>query len=367
MKSVIIFIPTLTTGGAEKLVVDLAIYLDKKKFNVSVGAVSGIFPEGVTPNKNFSDLTEHHIEIVDLSGINKIETAKNILILFHKKRPDIVHANLNTILYIMFFAAVYRTKKRIFTFHNVASISARGFKKQLYLFAFNRLKFTPVAICDYVKSTISTDYKMPLRKIPCIFNGVDTETYCPRIKLNGKHKIEFITTGILYHIKNHRLMIDAFAKVEAKHPDVYLNIIGDGELRIELEHQIAGYGLTNKINIQGITDNVVDFLNNADIYVMSSNTEGLPLSVLEAMACGLPVVTTEAGGVVDIVKNGENGFITPVGDVDALSESMIELIENVELRKEMGVASRRRALDLDILSCVKQYEKLYSEEDAACC
>lgn len=363
MKSIILFIPTLTTGGAEKLVVNLAVNLDKSRFHVSVAAVSGICPEGVTPNQNLSVLKNHQIEVFDLKGRSKFETAKNVLKLFHEKRPDIIHVNLNTILYVMFFAAAYGTRTRIFTFHNVASLSASGFKKLLHNVAFKALNFTPVAICDFVRKTISNDYHIPLMEIPCIYNGVDTRAFYPKAKSLENQKVEFVTTGILYHIKNHKLLIDAFAKAEARHPDIHLNIIGDGVLRRELEQQIVAYGLNNKIKIQGISDNVADYLNHADVYVMSSNTEGLPLSVLEAMSCGLPVITTRAGGVVDIVKDGENGFLTPVGDVEALSESMIELIENTVLRKEMAAASRRQALKLDILNCVEQYEQLYDGDD----
>ncbi|SCZ76083.1 glycosyltransferase family 4 protein [Acidaminobacter hydrogenoformans] len=364
MKRVILFIPTLTTGGAEKFVVDLAVYLDPEKYQVYVGAVSGIFPEGVTPNRFLSVLNEHQIEIVDLKGDNKLHTAGNIYRLFRAKRPDIVHANLNSLLYIMFFAAAFATETRIFTFHNVASLSGQGFKKLLHSVAFKILKFKPVAICEFVRSTISTDYKIPFDKITCIYNGVDTQLFQAKFRSNPKAEVEFVTTGILYQIKNHKLMIEAFAKAEVHHPNIHLTIIGDGELRRELELQISGYGLQNKIHILGISDSVANYLNKADIYVMSSDTEGLPLSVLEAMACELPIITTKAGGVVDIVKDGINGLLSPVGDVEALSQSMIKLIENVELRQEMGKASRKRALELDIMKCVKQYEKLYDGDDA---
>jgi glycosyltransferase involved in cell wall biosynthesis len=259
----------------------------------------------------------------------------------------------------MFFASFHATKVRIFTFHNVAGLTAGGLKKRLYEFAFKILNFTPVAICDFVKKTISEEYHLKPARIPCIYNGVDTGAFYPATRPQEQRPVEFINTGILYHLKNHKLLIDAFAKAEMKHPFIRLTILGDGILRGELEQQIAAYGLEKKVSILGITDDVAGFLNQADVYVMSSDLEGLPLSVLEAMACGLPVITTEAGGVVDIVATGENGIITPVGDVDALSEAMAILIENDGLRKAFGEASRKRALEFDIRNCVEQYQKLY--------
>jgi glycosyltransferase involved in cell wall biosynthesis len=175
LKSVVIFIPTLITGGAERLVVDLAVNLDKELFDVSVAVVSGVIPEGFAPNKFSSVLTDSHIAIHDLKGKNKLETAKKIRNFFREKRPDIVHAHLGAVLYVMFFAAIYDTKIRIFTFHNMSRIIARGLKKQLYQVAIRIFKFTPVAISDTVKSSISKGYHIPLKKIPCIYNGVDTK------------------------------------------------------------------------------------------------------------------------------------------------------------------------------------------------
>jgi glycosyltransferase involved in cell wall biosynthesis len=359
LKSVVIFIPTLITGGAEKLVVDLAVNLDKEIFDVSVAVVSGVIPEGFAPNKFSSVLTDSHIAIHDLKGKNKLETAKKIRNFFREKRPDIVHAHLGAVLYVMFFAAIYDTKIRIFTFHNMARIIATGLKKQLYQVAIRIFKFIPVAISDTVKSSISKEYHIPLKKIPCIYNGVDTKAFYPQIKSKKNRTVEFINAATLFHTKNHKLLIDAFAMAELKHPEIHLNILGDGELREEVEQQIANYGLSDKINILGLTDQVVDYLNQADIFIMSSNVEGLPISVLEAMACGLPIITTAAGGVVDIVKTGENGIITPVGDAEKLSEAMVILIENDEIRRSMGEASRKRALELDIHICVEEHQKLY--------
>lgn len=363
MRSVILFIPTLITGGAERLVVDLAVHMEKADFDVCVAAVSGITPEGKAPNAFGTVLKNNRITVYDLKGKNKFETARNIRRLFRAKQPDVVHTNLSTVLYVMFFAAFYHTKVRIFTFHNVASLTASGFKKRLYEFAFKILHFTPVAICDFVKKTVVEEYRLSPAQVPCIYNGVDTKIFYPQVRANAQEPVqkpvEFVSTGILYYLKNHKLLIDAFARTERAHPSIHLTILGDGELREELEHQIAAYGLTDKINLPGITDHVADFLNQADIYVMSSDLEGLPLSVLEAMACGLPVIATAAGGVVDIVKNGENGIVTPTGDAAALSGAMTELIQNNTLRKAFGEASRKKAREYDIRHCVENYQKLY--------
>ncbi|QOX65164.1 glycosyltransferase family 4 protein [Anoxybacterium hadale] len=377
MKQVVLFTPTLITGGAEKFVVDLAVNMDRKVFDVTVATLAGIIPNGFASNKFLSVLQANQIEVLDLSGRNRIETLRKVNRFFSKRRPEIIHTNLSTILYVMVFATFYRTETRLFTFHNPAGFTAEGLKKQLYRLAFTVFRFTPVAICDFVKDTIAREYRLPYRSIPCVYNGVDTKAFRPSARalvmspdsqcrensleeeiLFGK-TVEFISTGILYHVKNHKLLIDAFAIAHARHPNIRLNILGDGELRGMLERQIAVYRLEKKIVIQGITDRVANHLNKADVYIMSSNLEGLPLSVLEAMACGLPVITTAAGGVVDIVTTGYNGMVTPVGDVVALADAMILLTENEAMRKSMGAASRKKAVELDLRNCVSRYQSLY--------
>lgn len=377
MKQVVLFTPTLITGGAEKFVVDLAVNMDRTVFTVTVATLAGIIPRGYASNKFLSILQVNQIEVIDLSGRNRMETLWKVNRFFSKRRPEIIHTNLSTILYVMVFAAFYNTETRLFTFHNPAGFTAEGLKKQLYRLAFKMFRFTPVAICDFVKSTIAREYRLPIQSIPCVYNGVDTKVFRPSARalvispgsqcrknsleeelLFGK-TVEFVCTGILYHVKNHKLLIDAFAIAQARHPNIHLSILGDGELRGMLERQIATYCLEKKIAIQGITDRVVTHLNKADVYIMSSNLEGLPLSVLEAMACGLPIITTAAGGVVDLVKTGTNGLVTPVGDVVALADAMILLTENEPLRKSMGAASRRTAVELDIRNCVSRYQSLY--------
>ena len=359
MKKIILFIPTLNTAGAEKFVVDLALNIDVGNYGLTVAVTKTYL------NTEFSSvLLKNNINVVGFNEKNIIKKMLKILKFINETRPDVVHANLGSLLYIMFQVAFCRVKTRIFTFHSVADRAAgkSRIKKMFYSFAFKKLGFIPVGICDYVKKSISNEYRIPLNQIPCIYNGVDTKLFAPHvIRKNNDININFITTGTLYYIKNHKLLITAFNKVERLYPNVTLTILGDGELREELQQMINIDGLEDKVTILGCVRNVADYLHRADIYVMSSDVEGLPLSVLEAMACGLPVITTAAGGVVDIVKDGCNGIVVPVGDVNLLFRAMCELIENIDARKLMGINSRKMALELDIHKCVEKYEQLYKE------
>lgn len=359
MKRVILFIPSLVTGGAEKFVTDLAIRIDKDRFSVCVAVISDIIPSEYAESQFPELLKSQGIGVYCLKGRNRLHTIFNILKFLRLQRPDVVHTNLGSLYYVMVPAAIFGIKRRVHTFHNMPDFTAKGIKKHLYNVAFKLLNFTPVAVSQYVGKEMSDYFKIPFEEIQCIYNGVDTKAFYPAIRSYHSNVASFINLGSLTPVKNHKLLIDAFVIAREKCEDIRLTILGEGELREGLSAQIADYGLSDFVDISGVTKDVSYRLNCADIYIMSSNTEGLPLSILEAMASGLPVIATDAGGVTDIVSHGENGFICPVWDAEALSDAMVRLVHDPDLRKSMGEAARKRAITFDYEYCIKKYQKLY--------
>ena len=154
-------------------------------------------------------------------------------------------------------------------------------------------------------------------------------------------------------------MLNAFKKVHECVRDTELEIVGDGYLRNELEEEIRKLQLSNAVIMNGETDRVDLKLNEADIYVMSSDYEGLPVSVLEAMACGLPIVTTAAGGTIDIVSDGINGIVVDIGECEQLAQAMITVAKDQQLRMQMGKNSRLIAEKFSIENCSMEYQTLY--------
>ena len=145
-----------------------------------------------------------------------------------------------------------------------------------------------------------------------------------------------------------------------KYNNIRLVILGDGEERKKLELSVKEKGLIDVVYMPGICTNVNEYLKNADIYVSASLTEGLPLSMLEAMASGLPIVTSDAGGSVDLVKSEINGIIYSKGEVNALKEALETLIINEEKRLSYANNSRKIAEQWSIENCVSGYEALYN-------
>lgn len=158
-----------------------------------------------------------------------------------------------------------------------------------------------------------------------------------------------IAVGRLAFPKNFSSLISAWKYVIERHADWTLEIWGEGELRTELEEQIRNNQLTNNIFLKGYTYDIFSPLYEASIFTLTSLFEGLPLVIIEAMSCGVPVVSYACPcGPQDIIADGHDGFLVPVNNEKVLADRICRLIEDKELRKEMGKAARLKAEQYDI-------------------
>lgn len=357
MKKIFIAIPTLRSGGAERFATELACNINREKFECSVIVTRDLDKTSAFYEK----LIKTKIRVVDISDSNYIKEIINAVKLIRKERPSIIHTNVGAALHMLAPIILSGTKcTHLFTAHSMGYRIFAGVKKRLINICFKKRWIIPIGICDTVKQSLVEAYHLKSSEVECVYNGVDTNIFCPGDKKKDDSKAIFVSTGTLYHIKNHELLINAFALVHKKCNNTMLRIIGDGELREQLENQVEELGLSNSVVFEGNQSDVAQYLRTSDIYCCTSTVEGLPLSVLEAMACGLPVITTPAGGVVDIVKDGENGFVVKA-DAMFFSQKMIELVENSQLRNMMAIKSRNFSENCDIKNCVLEYEKLYEK------
>lgn len=152
---------------------------------------------------------------------------------------------------------------------------------------------------------------------------------------------KIVSVGSLSRQKNHRLLIDAFAKIQDKYPGYIMEICGDGSLRKELQTYINEKGLSRKISLIGQVDDIPEQIHDVSLFVMSSDYEGMPNALIEAMALGLPVISTDCpcGGPRFLIEDGVNGRLVPVGDVDSLSMAMDEVLSDSVAACRMGEAA----------------------------
>jgi glycosyltransferase involved in cell wall biosynthesis len=359
-------IPSLAVGGAERLVVHLMEHLCRERFApvcICLGSPLGTHYEARVRALGAPLYFLEKREKMSLGVLRKLDA------LFRQYRPAVVHTHILGLNYAYPLMIRYRTPARVYTVHSLAEkdvgrrtgpiVRAMAFRYQLG-------GVVPVAIADEVRVTIQRVYGYP--DPPLIPNGVPTDEYAPdpnkRAQWRQAHGIEPHAT-VLTHVgrfappKNHALLIEAFAQTRADTP-LYLLLVGGGELENAVQEQVAQLGLENRVRFLGVRADVADILRASDVFVLSSRWEGNPMSVMEAMAAGLPVVSTAVGGVPELVREGETGLLVPSEDAAALAQAMQALVDDPVRRQAMGAAARRHAVaHFDIRHTVRGYEQLY--------
>jgi glycosyltransferase involved in cell wall biosynthesis len=236
---------------------------------------------------------------------------------------------------------------RMATHHGKVGNVSR-WQERLHLLIIGRIASVIIAVSTEVRDHVALSGIDP-RKIIVIPNGIKPST--PNLKEQAELRREFglykdqivlISVGRLVYQKAHSVLINAVQEILVQRPEVMLYIAGEGPLRRELEQQIGAFGLSDQICLLGNRNDVPGLLSIADIFVLPSRWEGLPMALLEAMGIGLPIVATQVEGVNGVLQQNIQGFLVPSEDDRALAEALLKLIKNPQLRIKMGLKSRKR-------------------------
>jgi glycosyltransferase involved in cell wall biosynthesis len=190
----------------------------------------------------------------------------------------------------------------------------------------------------------ATKYGLNPQKATVIRPAVDPEFFSPPAEdSNQRDTFRITTTGALIWKKGYEYALQSIRVLKDRGINLQFNILGDGPERDRVVFTIHDLELNDVVQLHGQNspEKVREVLRNSDVFLLSSLTEGISNAVLEAMACGLPVVTTDCGGMREAVTDGVEGFVVPVNDVEAMSEALHTLCQNPQLRKRMGNAGRQ--------------------------
>lgn len=149
-----------------------------------------------------------------------------------------------------------------------------------------------------------------------------------------------VSVGRLVYAKAHEILVASMPAVLKEFPNAKVEIYGDGVLRADLQAQIEQLGLSNSAKLQGQSDHIASRLANADVFILSSRSEGLPIALLEAMSAGLPCIATKVEGVDEVLVEGEHGLVVPVENPEALAQAILQLLRDPAARSRMGAAAR---------------------------
>jgi L-malate glycosyltransferase len=202
-----------------------------------------------------------------------------------------------------------------------------------------------------------------LRVIP---NFISTTDYHPPADDSFRKRLAPRDHRVLVHVSNFRPVkrigdvIKVFARVRQKLPAT-LVLVGDGPDRDAAEHEVDTLGLRRDVRFLGKVESVGDVLRGADLFLLPSATESFGLAALEAMACGVPVVASAAGGLPEVIEDGKTGFLAPVGDVPTMADRAMQILEDPGTLQRLRRAAAARALEFSADRVVPQYEAVYNE------
>ena len=352
------------SGGAEKVAANLLRTSDPGQFDAKAICLRGPFGSDLE-----KALAQDGIPVLYMGkerGFDPLVLAR-VTRAMERFRPQVVHTHTFALRYAFPYMLFRRIPAMVHTVHNLAEREVGRYERWVHRLAFRR-GVLPVAIAREVADSIRRVYG--IHDPPLIPNGVPVDAFrAPSIDREGwRNKEGFAPADVLFVCvaglrpqKNPALLLGAFRRGPASDPRAHLLFAGAGGLEPELERRIVASGLQGRVHLLGQRSDVPETLNAADVFVLSSDYEGNPLAVMEAMAAGKPVVSTAVGGVPELVEGGCGLLVAP-GDARALSEAMGYMLENAGARLSMGEASAARALErFELRVMTEAYERLYKK------
>jgi glycosyltransferase involved in cell wall biosynthesis len=206
-----------------------------------------------------------------------------------------------------------------------------------------------VTISKYNKRAIlEKNQSITSDHIEVIRCGIDLETFSLESQQSSTNRVEIISVGGLVEKKGHQILIPACAELASRGIDFRCTIVGEGRLRKTLEALIAQYGLENKVELAGARSQswVRERLSHSDIFVLASvivdegERDGIPVAIMEALATGIPAVSTNVSGIPELVKDGVSGLLVPQKNIKALTNALAMLAENEALRRDFAQNGR---------------------------
>jgi glycosyltransferase involved in cell wall biosynthesis len=262
----------------------------------------------------------------------------------------------------------YPRMRVIFTEHGRLYPDTPGWRRRLFNQAILPLTNELTAVSPFVAQALRQVEWIPQNRIRVVYNGVDDARFqhLPakqdlRRKLNLRDDfLYFILCSRLDPIKWIEGLLQAYRHVCDIMPRSGLLLIGDGNSRQDIESDIKKLGLNEHVHLAGYQKNIPEWLAAADVFVLSSHSEGTSVSLIESMAASLPAVVTDAGGNPYVVQDGHTGIVVPVRDVDALASAMLRLAEEPELRAQYAMNAKRRFTEEFRLShMLDSYQRIY--------
>lgn len=350
----------LAMGGAENQVVNLTEALATRGHKVTLAYI--LEPALVLPRSE-------QVKVVWLGGTKSpagmMKAYVNLAKLIKQSKPDVVHSHM---FHANILSRLVRLVSKVPRLVCTAHSNNEGGKLRMLAYRMtDRLAHEFTNVSQGAVESFERLKAAPVGRMLATHNGIDTQRFCfnpvarqqLRSELVVQHSKVFIAIGRFHEAKDYPNLLDAFSMFSRNQPDSQLLIVGDGELRPQIEQQIKALGLQTRVILLGIRKDVPELLSAADVFVLSSAWEGFGLVVAEAMAAERVVIATDSGGVAEVL--GGNGFLVAPRDSEALAENMRKAIDlSDDASREYGRKSRQYIVEeFGLASVVDRWLEIY--------
>lgn len=360
MKNVLHLCESSNTGGAESMLISLVEGLDKDRYRSLVCLLSDGWLKGELEKRRIETVVIPQPRSLDLPWLFRAHR------LLRDRGIHVMHSHeFATNVYASLLSRVTGIPT-VATAHGKNYYPEKWRRRAAYRFAARNSVM--VAVSEDLKRFLAQRVGIPAGSIRVVHNGIDLARYAVhernhavRAELGiGTGRRLIGTVGNLFAVKGQTYLLKACKAVAGAFPDFVLLVAGEGEQLGPLEKEASDLGIAGNVRFLGFRDDVPSLLQAMEVFVLPSLSEGLPLSVLEALALQKPVVATNVGGIPEIVEDGVTGYLVPPEDPEALADRILRLLRDPRLAAGMGRAGRNRVEEaFGLEQMIRNYQSLY--------
>ena len=357
-KDILFVLPSLSGGGAERVTTNIINFIKKNNFNINILLINNIGP--------FKDLIfDNNINIINLNKKHARTSYFKLVKIINTIKPDIVFSTLQHVnILLLIFKRLYKSKPKLIIREANTPSQFMGnlnlFKKKLFLFLLKtqyKKADLIIAQCNEMRDDIISTYKLNnVDNVITIYNPIDVKFIKNKstdFNPFNHNYVNIVSIGRLTYQKGFDILLKSISIVRELYPNVFLTIVGDGELRNYLIRLSNDLNIQNSVNFVGFQNNPYPYIKYSDLYVLSSRWEGFPNTLLEAITLNKKVVSTNCkSGTFEILNDYENGIIVKTDDPVSLAEGIISSI-----KKEIKYSEKYKKYDATII--VKEFEKYF--------
>jgi len=361
MKHILHVIQSLEFGGAEKVVVQLANkFSDEYKITVCVTKAEGKLTHELNDKVALISL--------NMGEGNNPKLVKRLRGIISERQIDVVHCHD----WGVFIEGAFATKKSpgvhlVLTAHGPYTDYAPGFISEIKKTVRHGLErylakstFRFVGVSSAIKAYMLADIGLKADKVSVIHNGI--EGYEPSGGKKPERCRKFITVGRIAPVKNHQLMLNAFSQAIKTHDDITLTVVGDGPEFSRIKQYAEKLGLLSHVEFTGFRSDIEDILREHDVFLLSSIYEGISIAGLEAMSLGMPVISTDVGGMSEMISQNKTGMLVEKNNANEYARALQSMCNDNELFIAMGLESRKH-YDKNFRESItlNKYRQLYEQ------